>query len=211
MKWENLVNDGPQETLDETTTFDQIPPTPSTIEAQMEECDFTIDGQDSEFFIERFDKKTKLTTHKVIIGSTPPLFSLQLQANKTPSIVTRYDVDGIVWTFKSDPEWTFQHEGTLNAFGYVQASKQQKKFMSCSPDFSYTIICEPERHVFLYKNRYDNVSQLRNRTGVKSSIGQQKLIVLENTGEVLGMIVENEFTLFLTEKYAICMQTTISE
>lgn len=177
----------------------------------MEECDFSVDGEESEYFIERIDKITHLTTHRTIIGGTPPLFSLVLQPNKSPAIVTRYDVDGIVWTFKSNPEWNFQHEGTLNAFGYVQASKQQKKFMSCSPDLSYTVICEPERHVFLYKNRYDNASQLRNRNGVKSSIGQQKLIVLENTGEVLGMIVENEFTLFVTEKYALCMQTTISE
>lgn len=177
----------------------------------MEECDFTMNGEESEYFIERIERNTHSISHKIILGATPILFHIPLRPNEPNALVTRYDVDGIVWDVKSQPDFDLRHEGTLNAFGYVQASKQQKKFMSCSPDLSYTVICEPERHVFLYKNRYNTASQLRNRSGVQSTIGQQKLILLENTGEVLGMTVENDFTLFLTEKYAICMQTNISE
>lgn len=47
-------------------------------------------------------------------------------------ICVRHDVDGIVWKLEYDDEKFCQHTGTLNAFGYVLASKQWK-YASCSP------------------------------------------------------------------------------
>lgn len=100
-----------------------------------------------------------------------------------------------------------KHEGTLNAIGYVQASKQQKKFIQCSPDMNYTIICEPHRHIFVYKANYDGASGLKNRnSSQKVCIGQQKLITMDETDEVLGIICENEITILLTQKHILCLQ-----
>lgn len=104
-----------------------------------------------------------------------------------------------------------KHEGTLNAIGYVQASKQQKKFIQCSPDMSYAIICEPQRHIFYYKETYDTAGGLKNRSnGTKANIGQQKLITLDETDEVLGILCENDATILLTQKQILCLQLQTS-
>jgi len=54
----------------------------------------------------------------------------------------RHDVDGLVWLPMEDAEkkeeepiskWNCHHIGTLQALGYIQASKEQRKFTVCSP------------------------------------------------------------------------------
>lgn len=104
-------------------------------------------------------------------------------------------------------ELQFRHEGTLNAFGYIQASKQQKKYIQCAPDFSYSIVCEPHRHIFIYKGAYESASGLKKRNSAeKISIGQQKLVTMDEADEVVGLICENEVTMLLTQRQIICLQ-----
>lgn len=129
----------------------------------------------------------------------------------------RYDNDACVFlqtnsnNVKDTSKFNLRHVGTLPAFAYVQASKQQKKFITCNLNMDYGIICESERHVFFYKNN-DNWSEgLKNRKGRQVKIGQQKLIELEDTGEVLGIVAENTVTLLLTEKFVICMQLQVKD
>ena len=52
----------------------------------------------------------------------------------------RHDVDGLIWLPMEDVEeeesnvkWNCHHIGTLQALGYIQASKQQRKFTVCAP------------------------------------------------------------------------------
>lgn len=140
------------------------------------------------------------------------LFTLSLRANNPSAFAIRSDVDAIIWlptqaSLSDEIDVNMKHEGTLNAFGYVQASKQQKKFMQCSPDFSYSIICEPQRHIFIYKATYGNATGLKNRcSSVKVSIGQQKLVTLDESNEVLGILCENDATILLTQKHILCLQ-----
>jgi hypothetical protein len=75
----------------------------------------------------------------------------------------------------------------------------------------YGIISESERHVFVYKNNDSWTSGLKNRKGRSVKIGQQKLIQLEETGEVLGISAENEVTILLTEKFVVCMQLQVKD
>lgn len=101
---------------------------------------------------------------------------------------------------------------TLNAFGYVQASKRDRKYIMCSPDMNLSVISESIRHLFIYKNKYSTAGGLRKRTGSQLSIGQQKLISLDGTdGEILGMSVENEIVLLLTENSVLCLQLADQE
>lgn len=101
----------------------------------------------------------------------------------------------------------FEHEGTLNAFGYVQASKQNKKFLQCSQDLDYAVICEPRRHLFIYKTSHSSASGLKNRTsGLKASVGQQKLVLMDEGVEVLGILCESEVIILLTQSHVICYQ-----
>lgn len=136
-----------------------------------------------------------------------------LRANSPLAFVLRSDVDAIVWqpttsvTADGEQNFAVRHEGTLNAIAYVQASKQQKKFIQCSPDMSYAIICEPRRHIFYYKGSYDTAGGLRNRNSAANiSIGQQKLVTLDGSDEVLGILCENNVTILLTQKQILCLQ-----
>lgn len=79
--------------------------------------------------------------------------------------------------------------------------------MQCSPDMNYAIICEPHRHIFVYKNTYDTASGLKNRnSSSKISIGQQKLITMDESDEVLGVVCQNECAILLTQKHVLCLQ-----
>lgn len=154
------------------------------------------------------------TTHKANLGSNNPvLFTLSLRAGSPLAFALRNDVDACVWlpyvqsNAENDVTLNIKHEGTLNAFGYIQASKQQKKFMQCSPDMNYAIICEPHRHIFVYKSTYATAAGLKNRnSSTKISIGQQKLITMDDSDEVLGIVCQTETTILLTQKHVLCLQ-----
>lgn len=100
-----------------------------------------------------------------------------------------------------------RHEGNLHAFGYVQASKQQRKFMDCCPYMDYAVITESYRHVFIYKSRYDSAGGLRNRNGPQVVIGKQHLVTLDDdVGEVLGMVTAPNVIVLLTEHAVLYIQ-----
>lgn len=112
----------------------------------------------------------------------------------------------------STDEWSLKHEATLHAFGYIQASKRERKFLACSPDTNLAVVCESSRHLFIYKNSYNTASGLRKRSGPQLTIGQQKLVSFDvANGEILGIIVENEIILVLSEKTISCLQLSIEE
>lgn len=165
-------------------------------------------------FLVRMDAISHKVTHKANLGSNNPvLFSLCLRAGSPLAFALRNDVDACVWLPCVQPNATneitvnMKHEGTLNALGYIQASKQQKKFMQCSPDMGYAIICESQRHIFVYKSSHDSASGLKNRnSSTKISIGQQKLITMDSSDELLGIVCQNETTILLTQKHVLCLQ-----
>lgn len=147
------------------------------------------------------------------MGSSPPLFATSLRPGSPLALATRQDVDCCLWLQQYNPtkpdDWSMRHEGNLHAFGYVQASKQQKKFMDCSPDLGYALISESHRHVFLYKSKYDTADGLRNRNGPQVTLGKQHLIALEDAGEVLGMSTANSVATLLTEKCVLFLQMEV--
>lgn len=161
------------------------------------------------------DGTTHEITHKVYLGLNPPMFPSILRPGYPKAIAIR--LSGIpdsclfLQTFTGD-DWSLKHEGTLHAFGYVSASKKEKKFMLSSPDLSYAVICESIRHLFIYKGQYDTAGGLRRRSGPQSLIGQQKLVTFDGSnGEILGISVENDIIFLLTENFILCLQMQIEE
>lgn len=143
------------------------------------------------------------------------MFTLAIRPGYPLAFGIRSDVDTCIWLpyiqtgTENESILNIKHEGTLNAFGYIQASKTQKKFMQCSPDMNYSIICEPHRHIFLYKSTYATAAGLKNRnSSTKVSIGQQKLITMDASDEVLGVVCQNETAMLLTQKHILCLQVT---
>lgn len=151
--------------------------------------------------------------------NNPPLFALPLRRGQPPSLAIRNDVDVCIWLpqtaninlLNSDTiNWQLQHEGTINAFGYIQASKQQKKYLRCSPDMSYALICEPHRHIFIYKMGHAGAAGLKHRSsGATVNLGQQRLVTMDETDEVVGISVEDDITILLTQKHIICLQINV--
>lgn len=131
------------------------------------------------------------------------------------ALAIRNDVDCCLWLqnqIQPGDDWNLKHEGTLHAFGYVQASKKDRKYISCSPDCSIAVICESLHHLFIYKKSYNSAPGLRRRTGPQLQIGQQKLVALDGAhGEIIGLQVENEAIVLLTENSILCLQLSEEE
>lgn len=74
-----------------------------------------------------------------MLGGHQLLFTLPLAPNMAPGFCLRHDVDGLVWQPMGDElegSWGCQHIATLQALGYIQASKEQRKF-TLSPPSEY--------------------------------------------------------------------------
>ncbi len=74
-------------------------------------------------------------------------------AGQPAMFALRHDVDATIWlplNHVSSSRTRWMHHSTVNALGYIQASKRERKFTCSSPDLSYAIISDSTRHVFVY-------------------------------------------------------------
>lgn len=86
--------------------------------------------------------------------------------------------------------------------GYVQASKQDKKFMACAPDHSYSALCECQRRVFIYRQPSPLTTVLYNRKEGRKvdQLAKQLVATLETHDPFLGFQATNERLYVLTTK-----------
>ncbi|XP_058064405.1 nudC domain-containing protein 1 [Anopheles bellator] len=229
--WPSLFAASPEENVPESESgpdglvqtsrdspFDNIAPNLNT---PLEECDFGEAGGEEQYFtLERIARETNRVTNRVSLGTGPPLFSVRMRPAAPEALVLRYDVDALLWQPQPPPiagwtmegdEWNLLHEGTLQAFGYVQASKRRQKYLACAPDLRYAAICESERLLFIYRGSHHGGSGLRQRNGPQVSLGQQHLVSLDDGSEIIGICCENEAILLLTEKSLFTVQLEIEE
>lgn len=210
--WPYLIPSGPLESTGGDKNSQPFNAQPvSDLNSQIEECDFGDNGQDNnEYFIERLECVSHRATHKIFLSCNHPLFAITLRPGFPKALAIRNDVDCCLWLqsqLQPNDDWSLKHEGTLHAFGYVQASKRDRKYLSTSPDLSVAVISESIRHLFIYKKSYSTAGGLRKRSGPQLQIGQQKLVALDGThGEILGIHVENDVVLLLTENSILCLQ-----
>ena len=127
------------------------------------------------------------------------MFSSPRQQDQPSCICLRQDVDCIVWQPQSDLSTPWLHLSSFDAIGYVSASKQNRKFMSCTSD--YVLIADCSRHLYLYRRSTTVPSELRNRkSGEKvNSVATQRLVTLEKSDTFLGVVCNNKFIAILTE------------
>ncbi|GFO43494.1 nudc domain-containing protein 1 [Plakobranchus ocellatus] len=171
----------------------------------LEECD-ALDGDG--VILTCIDGETHTVTHKVV-ANNQYLFSVQTDPNLSPAICLRHDVDGFLWQVNSSSEKVrstecpWQHVGVLNAFGYVLASKTQRRFCTCTPDMSVAVVADGHRHVFLYRQNVSVLSPLRNRkTGQQiSSVAKQQVLALDcQPDTILGLVVSNSKIFVATDQ-----------
>ncbi|KAL8581126.1 hypothetical protein ACOMHN_033574 [Nucella lapillus] len=234
--WDVLVPDDPrgEMTLDEATitaihdrlkhlTSDKWNPDPDSDNKpyntqQLEACDSMDD--DECIYLMRIDGETHSISHQATISYTM-LFTVGLEADKAPALCLRHDVDGLLWQPNNltplkgagvSGSCPWQHVGTLDAFGYVQASKTQRRFSSCAPDFSLAAIADCSRHVYLYRQRATVAMPLMNRKTRRevSSVAKQHVVVVDDdhpSEAILGLHVSNDRVFVATQSrvYAVTM------
>jgi len=175
---------------------------------QLEECDALSDDDFSVWSVcadsHQVIQQMNISSHQWLFHAGSP------SPGEYPVICLRHDVDGIIWQPKgglscgSDESESlcWQHVSTFNALGYVHASKQQRKFMTCCPDFSYCVIADCVRHVYVYYQMTRLVCPLRNRkTGeTVQSIAKQHLISLDTTENIRGLHATNSNIFVLSDK-----------
>ena len=144
------------------------------------------------------------------------LFNVGLEAAKPPALCLRHDVDGLLWQPEpvSSPAGgaggsacPWHHVGTLDAFGYVQASKTQRRFSSCAPDLSLAAVADCSRHVYLYRQRAPIATPLRNRRTSQSvsCVAKQHVVALDPPDPIVGLHVSSDHVFVATASriYAI--------
>ncbi|KAM4823946.1 nudC domain-containing protein 1 isoform X1 [Urocitellus parryii] len=167
---------------------------------ELEECDIFFEESSS---LCRFDGNTLKTTHVVNLGSNQYLFSVVVDPKEMPCFCLRHDVDALLWqphSSKQDDMW--EHIATFNALGYVQASKRDKKFFACAPNYSYAALCECLRRVFIYRQPTPMSTVLYNRKEGRhvGQVAKQQVASLETNDPILGFQATNERLFVLTTK-----------
>ncbi|CAG9862120.1 unnamed protein product [Phyllotreta striolata] len=190
-----------------TSANEEIPQTGTTFNSQqVEECDFEIDKT---IAFERLCGHTNTPTHRINLGCHHVSVIGCITDGSPPAIGIRHDVDVCLWQPRIDGEqFSIKHEGTLLALGYVQASKQNRKFTACPPNLSYAVICESTGHLFIYRqNKSVANTELRNRSSGRrvNSIAQQQVVRLAQE-EVLGIYPANNHLFLLHEKSLTILQ-----
>ncbi|CAI5779105.1 Hypothetical predicted protein [Podarcis lilfordi] len=166
---------------------------------ELEECDIFLEDSTS---LCRFDGNTFNVTHVVNLGSNQYLFSTVVDPKEMPCFCLRHDVDALLWQPRPDQQDKWEHISTFNALGYVQASKQDKKFMACAPNHSYSALCECLRRVFIYRQPTPLSTVLYNRKEGRQvgQVAKQLVATLETHDPVLGFQATNERLFVLTTK-----------
>ncbi|XP_060596729.1 nudC domain-containing protein 1-like isoform X1 [Ruditapes philippinarum] len=165
---------------------------------QLEECDMY---PDDESVLLTINGDTHKIQYRIGLGSHQWLFNVTMGENSTPGLCLRHDVDGLLWKQDTGDKSRWKHIATFNAFGYVQASKQQRKFTICPPDYSYSAICDNSKHIYLYRQNIPVATPLRNRkTGQQvNAVAKQQVISLDTTNDILGIQTTNERLFILTK------------
>ncbi|XP_054374744.1 nudC domain-containing protein 1 isoform X2 [Pongo abelii] len=145
-----------------------------------------------------------LTSEELVnLGSNQYLFSVIVDPKEMPCFCLRHDVDALLWqphSSKQDDMW--EHIATFNALGYVQASKRDKKFFACAPNYSYAALCECLRRVFIYRQPAPMSTVLYNRKEGRQvgQVAKQQVASLETNDPILGFQATNERLFVLTTK-----------
>ena len=95
--------------------------------------------------------------------------------------------------------------------GYVQASKRDKKFFACAPNYSYAALCECLRRVFIYRQPTPMSTVLYNRKEGRQvgQVAKQQVASLETNDPILGFQATNERLFVLTTKI-FCFNSILS-
>ncbi|XP_014467548.1 PREDICTED: nudC domain-containing protein 1 [Dinoponera quadriceps] len=162
---------------------------------QLEECD--LEGRDN--FLQRIDLSTRTTTHLARLGSNNHvLFTCERKHGQV--ICLRHDHDACVWmtddTCDDGTRWDMRHIHNFPGFGYVEASKTNKKFCVAPINGSYIAIAEHARHIFLYE-----------KPDIEAKTSKQRIIDLSyESSPIMGIVAMKTYLIVLLTDKLYCLQ-----
>ncbi|KAI8099358.1 uncharacterized protein BX664DRAFT_321071 [Halteromyces radiatus] len=110
-----------------------------------------------------------------------------------PSVVCKSDVDGLVYTW--DNQHNLTHTATFDAFGFVQASKRDSRFVRHDPGLGFITIVESSRNCYIYY-RHDDHRLIEKQTLVDLTQGHDV--------DILGVqLILDRILMVLTESEII--------
>ncbi|CAH8481716.1 unnamed protein product [Heterobilharzia americana] len=198
---------------------------------QLEEVDFPMSEDDTDLVLQRIDHEPLKCTHKVHLSGHQWLFKVRCVSGSksTQAFCIRHDVDGIVWlplcqsvSMTTNPykdQCIWKHVSTLQAFGYVLASKRECRFVS-SPvlvnktPLKFVAVADSARRIYVYLQPLPSDikdTELRKRIATDSSSIEQKIvhvaaqyvISLPTSEPIIGFVA-------IDKPYASCIACTQS-
>ncbi|KAL7297341.1 hypothetical protein TKK_0009733 [Trichogramma kaykai] len=159
---------------------------------QLEECDLNSE----ENILQRIDLKSNSISHLVMLGINNRVLFAENQSTGL-SICLRHDNDGCIWnTVENGNDWDLKHSFTFPGFGYIEASKTNKKFCIAPFDRSIVLIIEWARHALLYERPKKN-----------ATVGRQAILDFENgMTQILGAVAFNQHLIILTKDSLLQME-----
>nr|XP_057903283.1 nudC domain-containing protein 1 [Doryrhamphus excisus] len=173
---------------------------------ELEDCDGFPEDTSS---LTHFDGESLKPTQVVNLGSHQYLFTVEVHPAQMPCLCLRHDVDALLWQPRPDqPADMWEHVATFNALGYVQASKRDKKFATCAPNFSYASLCECLRRAFIYRqpSPVDGVLFNRKQGRQVGQVAKQQVASLDSDKSILGFRASNERLYVLTAAHLFVLK-----
>ncbi|TMW57256.1 hypothetical protein Poli38472_003181 [Pythium oligandrum] len=159
-------------------------PTPDTILGGFEECDDIDPNAKAALFL--VDTKNKLVQDKMDIKCSNFRFLCSSVGNSpSAALLFQNDVHGLVFSIQVQASrFVLSHTSTLPAFGFVQASKQDKKYMTFHTDADFACIAEFERRIFVYHGAStDAEHQAHTRKQNVIEVGDHQLLGMRVVGK----------------------------
>ncbi|KAJ0397082.1 hypothetical protein ATCC90586_001880 [Pythium insidiosum] len=164
-------------------------PTPESILGGFEECDdmdpnakaaLLLIDMDQRIVVDRSDVNCRAFRYLAATGDH----------EATPALLFQHDVHGLVFSVSVEASRVLlRHVATFPAFGFVQASKQDKKFMTFARGAQFACIGEFEKRVFVYHG--DGTSEELQRHVRKQNIveiGEHQLLGLAVVGSTIVLL-----------------------
>nr|CAG4642619.1 EOG090X08S2 [Evadne anonyx] len=194
-----------QRLINRTTEEMETGRAPLFLNDEFEECDSVSD----EMILFRFDAESNQFSHKAFLGSHKLLFTTTPASNAAPAFCLRDGVDGLIWQPMADEElvenenkWGCRHTTALHAFGYIQASKEHRKFTVCPPNNMYVAVCDVLRHVYIYRQPgcpSTGVQMVHRPSGRRiANVARSQLLSFDHNEEFLGTLATDAFLVILT-------------
>ncbi|GMF14463.1 unnamed protein product [Phytophthora fragariaefolia] len=179
-------------------------PTAESILSGYEECDSEDPNAKAALLLVNFEQKVvqeQVNIDCLNFQFLSPSARVNGSSDFKSTLLFRNDIHGLIFDLNvSLAQLSLRHASTLQAFGFVQASKQEKKFMSFHPSGSFACIGEFERRVLVYRgNASEEERKAHTRKQHVVELGDQQL---------LGLQIVNDDTILVltsTEVYSLVL------